>query len=171
MESKTVSLAKLAALLDLTERRVQQLAKEGVLPKAGRGRYDPVVCIHAYIRYLRARADDGETSLTDERTKLTKIKREKAETELSIIREEFIHREKAREAWGRVIMAVRSRLLSIPTKSAPLLANVKSKTKCKKIVEEMIHEALCELANPRFTRRKSGIRNARPDSTTPSADR
>lgn len=42
MSSPSQPLAVIAKLLDLTERRVQQLSREGVIPKAERGRYDLV---------------------------------------------------------------------------------------------------------------------------------
>ena len=41
MAAATQPIAVIAKLLDLTERRVQQLSREGVIPKAERGRYEP----------------------------------------------------------------------------------------------------------------------------------
>jgi hypothetical protein len=43
----------LAYYLDLTPRRVQQLAKAGVIQKLKRGEYELVPCLHAYIRHMR----------------------------------------------------------------------------------------------------------------------
>lgn len=47
------SAAIIARLIDLTERRVQQLAREGVLPRGSRGKYPLVGVVRAYVRYLR----------------------------------------------------------------------------------------------------------------------
>lgn len=52
-EPGTMSAAQAAALLDLTERRVQQLAREGVIPKASHGRYPVAGAVRGYIGYLR----------------------------------------------------------------------------------------------------------------------
>lgn len=52
-EPGTMSTAQAAALLDLTERRVQQLAREGVIPKASHGRYPVAGAVRGYIGYLR----------------------------------------------------------------------------------------------------------------------
>lgn len=52
-EPGTMSTAQAAALLDLTERRVQQLAREGVIPKASYGRYPVAGTVRGYIGYLR----------------------------------------------------------------------------------------------------------------------
>jgi hypothetical protein len=46
----------IAKLLDLTPRRVQHLANEGVIPRAEKGRYELVSAVRGYIRYLRDRA-------------------------------------------------------------------------------------------------------------------
>ena len=48
---------RLAKLLDLTPRRVQQLGKQGVLKSEARGRYSPSA-VTDYIRYLRERISD-----------------------------------------------------------------------------------------------------------------
>jgi len=49
----TVRAANLARLLSLSERRLQQLAREGVLPRAGRGVYPFAESIRAYVDYLQ----------------------------------------------------------------------------------------------------------------------
>ena len=40
MSTATQPIGVIAKLLDLSERRVQQLSREGVIPKAERGQYD-----------------------------------------------------------------------------------------------------------------------------------
>ena len=42
MSAATQPIGVIAKLLDLSERRVQQLSREGVIPKAERGQYDLV---------------------------------------------------------------------------------------------------------------------------------
>ena len=51
MTIKTTDAATLAGAFGVTVRRVQQLATDGVLPKAGRGKYDLVACIRAYLAH------------------------------------------------------------------------------------------------------------------------
>ncbi len=43
----------IAAMLKITERRLQQLAAEGILPKSQQGLYPLVGCIHGYIDFLK----------------------------------------------------------------------------------------------------------------------
>src|SRR4030065_330688 len=56
MAAQTYPVAVISKLLDLTPRRVQHLANEGVIPRAEKGRYELVPAVRGYIRYLRDRA-------------------------------------------------------------------------------------------------------------------
>jgi hypothetical protein len=47
-----VDVTRVAQALNLDERRIQQLVKEG-LPREKRGQYDAVKCMLWYIRYLQ----------------------------------------------------------------------------------------------------------------------
>lgn len=49
----TYSAALIAKLLNITERRLQQLAKDGVVPKAARGKYPLAGCVRGYVTYLQ----------------------------------------------------------------------------------------------------------------------
>ncbi len=46
-------VAIIARFLNLTERRVQQRARDGIIPKAEKGKYDLVQCVHGYVRFLQ----------------------------------------------------------------------------------------------------------------------
>ena len=43
----------IANLLNISERRLEQLAKQKIIPKAGRGVFDLGPTVQAYVRYLR----------------------------------------------------------------------------------------------------------------------
>lgn len=48
------SVHALARLLRISERRVQQLVREGTLPRPdARGQYNAAACVHAYIGFLQ----------------------------------------------------------------------------------------------------------------------
>jgi len=77
-----VELNQLARVLNLTPRRVQQLAGEG-LPRESRGNYDLAVCINWYIRYLQkalqSKSSDVDGSVTNLMTQRTRQARATAE--------------------------------------------------------------------------------------------
>lgn len=70
-----------------------------------------------------------------------------AEIELAKVEGELVPAEEVVTAWTDVVGAVKAKLLSIPTKAAPILANEESAGGCQIILEDLINEALEELAN------------------------
>jgi hypothetical protein len=75
-------------VLDITARRVQQLADDGVLPRAGRGKYLLIPCVQGYIKYWRDRAEGrgveaGDGALYKARTRKTQAEALLAELDLA----------------------------------------------------------------------------------------
>ena len=115
--------------------------------------YDAVASVHGYIDYLkRLAAGNGELSLTEERTRLTKYQADLAEIDLKKSAGDLISSEKAMDVWSKIGMAMRQRLLGLPTRLAPLVATSQSIPEIKERLEIAIHEVLNEFANPDFTR-------------------
>ena len=82
----------MAKLLMVSERRVQQLAKEGVIPRADRGRYELVPTVQGYIKYLQDRCS-GEAVAYDyavEKARLTKAQADLAEIEVARARQDVV---------------------------------------------------------------------------------
>jgi hypothetical protein len=57
--------AVIARLLNITERRLQQLAREGIVPKSSRGKYPLAGCIRGYIRFLQESDGDADNQNPD----------------------------------------------------------------------------------------------------------
>jgi len=70
-----------------------------------------------------------------------------AEIELRKVEGELVVAEEVVDAWTSVVGAVKARLLSIPTKAAPIVANENQAGECQIILEDLINEALEELSN------------------------
>lgn len=70
-----------------------------------------------------------------------------AEIELRKVEGELVVAEEVVDAWISVVGAVKARLLSIPTKAAPIVANENQAGECQIILEDLINEALEELSN------------------------
>ena len=146
---QTYPVQAIARLLKLSERRVQQLVKDGILPRPVKGEYGAIDCVHAYIDYLKKLiSGSGELSLTDERTRLTKYQADLAELDLRRAHGEVILTREAMRLWSDVVMAVRQRLLGLPTRMAPLLVNCPSIPEVKSRLDLAITEVLGELTNP-----------------------
>ncbi len=122
----TVRCAEIAKTLNLTERRVQQLVKDG-LPHKTRGQYDAMECARWYIRYLQAaierRAtknedDNSESSLNDEKKRLTRIQADIAQLEYQQKVGELIPAHLVDDKFVTFAGAVHDRFLALPSRFA-----------------------------------------------------
>lgn len=102
----------IAALLNISERRIEQLVKQKVIPKAGRGVFDLGPTVQAYVRYLQGLCNGTLHS-------------EPTELERRLMEARVLEREsKARQAKYRADAMeqdlrdsrLRSRVLSIPAR-------------------------------------------------------
>lgn len=144
MAAATHPVGILAKVLLLTERRVQQLSAEGVLPKASRGEYELIPTVQAYIRYLRARADGSENG--DAKKRLVNAKARLAEMVAEKQSAQLIPRAHVVAGMEAAFANARARLLAIPTKAAPRLAGEENLAVIRDLLTEMIHEVCGELA-------------------------
>ena len=145
----TYPLGTIAKLLLLTERRVQQLAKEGHIPRAERGRYELVPAVQGYIRYLRDRAINGDVGPDGEasdKARLMKARADIAEMEAQRLSEELVPVQEVERAAADMVARFRARSLSIPSKAAPMVAVEAATESCHEIIETFVHEALAELS-------------------------
>lgn len=141
--------AVIARLLDLSERRVQQLSREGVIPKAERGNYDLIGAVRGYVRYLRdmvQKSQGGVADLPAERARLVKAKADLAELEARQRYGELAPVSETALAWAAVAARLRARLVVLPDKLAPLVADAGSPAAVRKLLRTAIFDALAEIA-------------------------
>lgn len=138
----------IAKLLMLTERRVQQLAKDGVIPKAERGRYELAPAVQGYIRFLQERMA-GNASQVDSidyhREKARKIKAEAdiAEIEAAKRRGDAIDAQEVKRAWQLILGEVRANLIgTTPARISQLIIGMDNETEIKRVVREEIELAM-----------------------------
>lgn len=144
------SLQETCTVLNLTPQRVNQLVKNGTLPRISRGKYDVILVNHAYIRYLQNIAGQGGKSLSEERTRLTRVQADHEELKLLKAKGVLIHTDTALEIWGLVISAFKSKIESVAIRLNPIIDNIKTKadkTEVKEEIETLHKEALHELSN------------------------
>lgn len=151
-ETVIVNTEAIAKMFGVTSRRVRQFVEEGVIDRAGYGRFNLVDTVSKYITFLKLSADnmtqeDITESLEYEKWLHEKAKREKAEIELSHIKREMHSSGEVEEVMNNMVMNFRQRVLSIPTKCALQLINQDDPKYIESIIEDNIHEALIELSN------------------------
>ncbi|GHV50373.1 hypothetical protein FACS1894216_02450 [Synergistales bacterium] len=140
----------IAELFSLTERRVEQLAQKKIIPKAGKGTFDLGPTVQAYIRYLHGlsngaiSADTSELSqrLLQAQTQEREAKARMADLELAVMQGKLHEAEHVKKIMTDMIVACRSRLLAIPSRSAAVLVNMTNPSEISGYLSELVREAL-----------------------------
>ena len=140
----TFTTADFAALVGCTPRHLQQLARDGIIPTAARGRWS-AASVTAYCAYLQSDARRGPADFQAERARLTRAQADLAEANLAQRQGELLARGDVDAAVVGAFARVRARLLAIPSKAAPLVAG-QTTAEAGETIRQAIHEALRELS-------------------------
>lgn len=151
IDSLTVSAAVLADLLGVTDRRVRQLATEGIFTRVSKGRYNLPDSIKTYLNMLKMEKDimnsqvTGELDLDQERAIKVRVERHQAEIKLALMRGEIHKASDVEQVMVDMLTSFRTRLLNIPPKLAPILSDKNDKGVIQEILTNEITEVLHEL--------------------------
>jgi len=139
----------IAKLFNLSDRRVQQLAKEGHIPKPERGKYDLVGCTQGYIKYLQNLAFTKDITATDyhtEKTRLTKAQADKTELELSEKNQELLPFDDVVQCWQSMVGNARIKILAMPSKITTIAMRDGKAHEIEQAIKALCYETLDELA-------------------------
>jgi phage terminase Nu1 subunit (DNA packaging protein) len=149
-KGQLVDVETLARLFNLTERRVQQLAQEGVIPKAEKNQYLLLPAIQGYIRYLQGsqsnRSSDTANSLMTEEIAIKRAKREHLEIKNALLREDLINASDVAFTWESTCSFIKTRILSVPNKLAPHFKKKYSQKELVTLITDALKEELNSLA-------------------------
>jgi phage terminase Nu1 subunit (DNA packaging protein) len=148
-----VNVARLAAFLNLTPRRVQQLVKEG-MPREANGQYDPIKCACFYVRYLQNAIEERSVpSVANEsaaerveRMRLLRAHAELKEMELATSRSQLVAVEDVDKMLADFVLTTKSRILAIPPRLAPELVGETSRIMVQAKIQRAIDQTLRVLA-------------------------
>lgn len=152
LDDKTVVNTKtISKMFNMTERNVRYLVDDGVIARIAHGRYDLIDTVSRYVTFLKMSYDGIDESkvmesLEYEKWLHEKAKREKAEIELAHIKKEMHKADEVEKVLNHMVMSFRSKMLSLPSKIAPLLASKDDPKVIEALLERDINQALIELA-------------------------
>lgn len=150
---RNVGVSQLAYLFRVTERRIQQLAAEGIIQKKARGRYNLVESVRGYVQFLQDIASgsqgEKETDYGDARTQKMRADADKAIMETAQLAGNLIPADIVAYSWNHLVGAFRAKLLNLPKKAAPLVQHENSFRKCQSALQSAVHECLAELSDYR----------------------
>lgn len=89
--------------------------------------------------------EDGSLNLQAEKARLASAQADKTEIEVEILKGKVFRAESVEKAWTDMIGNCRARMLTIPTKLAPIMSAEKDQKRCESKLRDAIYEALFEL--------------------------
>lgn len=141
----TYPLGRIAEILNLSVRRVNQLAASGVIPKADRGQYEILAVVQAYIAFLKDGAPATEEGVVDARVEnalLTKAKREREELDLAKARGEVAPIAEFQRAQTRAMAEIRANVMNTPQRVVLSLLGETDETRFKAVLKRELAAAL-----------------------------
>lgn len=155
MKTDDLKASELATLFNVTDKRIYQLAREGIIPREG-GRFELVSAVQGYVKFLQDLAG-GRIERRDvhsERARLTRAQAEYKEMEVARLQRSLLPFDEVVTAWQQLVAAFRTKCLALPSKLAPQLAATNETREIQGYIEGGIREALEDLS--RFTLARGG---------------
>lgn len=148
-KTPTYPVGTIAKLLMLSERRIQDLAATGVIPKAERGRYELVPVVQGYIKFLQERTLGSGKAPVDyhtEKARLTKLQADIAELQVQRERGESCPVDQVERAVSKAFAEVRAGMRNIPGRVVSMLIGEMDEREFKRVLLQEIDDALATLA-------------------------
>lgn len=148
----TVNSAALSEIIGVSDRRIRGLAEENIIIRAAKGRYSLVPSLKNYILTIKMQSElrngenaDDELDLEKEKAIHEKVKRHISELKLKTMNGELHKSDDVERVMMDMLTSVRTRLLSMPSKLAPLLVSRTDTGYIKETINKEVLEALNEL--------------------------
>lgn len=165
-EETEVSPAELAATLRLTGRRVRQLTEDGVLRKAGNGKYTLIENIHRYFSWVNAKPVDEEDVRLEKarRQSEVQIKASRAmvaKLEADELKGKMHRSEDVAAMTADLILTVRSLMMALPGRLAVDTQAAKTAAEAEELIRAEVYAALEEISRYRYdpVRYEERVRN------------
>lgn len=147
------SAGVLADMLGIKQTTVRHLASSGVMPRVTNGRYKMRDCVHNYVMQLRIQSKNPESGSTDEKPELRDmqakheaVKLQMSEMQLKLMQGKLHRSEDVERVMTNMLASMRAKLLSLPSRVAPRVAETSDPTEVMTILQADIYDALRELA-------------------------
>lgn len=146
--STNVPSSFLAKLFDISARRIQQLAKEGVIPKSEDGQYPLLGSVKGYVKNLQASLKGGgkeHNNISEARLRVEIAKAERAELEVAKLKSEVVLADDVKDEWLNMVSNFRARMLTLPSTIAAQGEGA-TRSELQEIAEKLVYKSLKELS-------------------------
>ena len=128
IDNITVSASVLGELFGVSDRRIRQMAEEGIVTRAAKGRYKLVDSVKNYLLALKLAAEgvsvesvDGTINYDEEKGLHERVKRHISELKLQVMKGKVHKSEDVERVMMDMLTAFKTRIMNIPSKTAPIL--------------------------------------------------
>lgn len=154
-DETTVSTTELAKVLGLSVRRIQQLAQDGTVPPATRGRFRLAESVSRYINYITGNQLSDEEKKMEKSRKLAEVqikaaKAAVAKLEANELQGKMHRSEDVQAVTEDMANTLRSLLLGLPGRLAVDVNNARSAAEASVIIRNAVHEVMDEMAKYRY---------------------
>lgn len=141
--NETVNGQVLAEMIGVTTRHLSNLEKAGAVVKLERGGYDLRKSVRGFCQYLRdQKAEAKETGYEADKARKMAADADLAEIEASKAAGKLVETKVIKRRWESAVVACRTKLLTIPDRTAPKVIVAPSLEAAKKILTEEVCDAL-----------------------------
>lgn len=124
MDEILVPASVLAACFELTEARIRQLVKEGVIPRAKRGLYPLIAAVRGYLAFKRREFEQRQSASDPVRAKLLDARARSAEADADLKLGIAIRRDEALSVTQACVGVIVTRLEGLGGRLATELATM-----------------------------------------------
>ena len=152
-----VPTAVVTEWLGITAQALGDLAKRGVVPKAGRDKWSLKAVVVAYTEHMREvaagrRGDAAEAlDLVQERAQLARAQREHQDMKNAELAGRLLPAEQVNAAVADAFARVRSHLLRLPMKATSRARDLTGPAEIRTVLDGLVRDALDELADTDVT--------------------
>ena len=158
-DETTVSTTDLAMILGLSVRRVQQMAQDGTIIAAQRGRFPLCDAVQRYINFL------SKDNVSEEDLKVDKVRRTAdaslrstkakiAQLELQELQGKMHSSDDVEAITSDMIFSIRGALIALPGRLAVDVVRVKTPAEAAELIRKEVHKIMRELSNYRYDPQK-----------------
>lgn len=134
LEQQEVSIPELAQLFRVSDSAVMKMAREGGMPKAARGRYPLMACVHWRLDQIMSAQEEDSSDVTEARKKLYDTQRAKHELEMAELRKELLVAEEVATVLRGLMAIVATQLDGLGPRVAYQVAGLTDPAKISKVI-------------------------------------
>jgi len=149
-----ITSTELARILGITVRRIQQLAQDGTILTAQRGRFPLGDSVQRYINFLSKNNDPRDKEKIDAEISIKKAKAIVSVLEAKELQGKVHRSEDVAAMTEDLVFTIRGMLLALPGRLAVDVITAKTPSEAAETIRKEVHAVMTELSNYQYDAKK-----------------